>query len=87
MKTSHDQEKRITAIEERNKRVEKDKAWEKSKTRTFLLVLLTYIVMVSFMMIIGNPNPFLNAMIPTLGFYLSTLTLSLVRTFWETGKY
>jgi hypothetical protein len=83
MNTSHSQERRIIAIEERNSRVEKDKAWETSNTRKFLLVLFTYVVMVSFMMAIGNPNPFLNATIPTLGFYLSTLTLSLVRKFWE----
>ena len=33
-------EKRINQIEQRNKRVEKDKAWESSMTRKILLVFL-----------------------------------------------
>ena len=39
-------EKRIEQIEQRNKRVEEDKAWETSFTRRLCIAILTYIVVV-----------------------------------------
>jgi len=79
-----DIEKRIAKIEARNHRVEIDKSWETSSIRRIVIMILTYIVMVCFMAAIGNDNPFINALIPTTGFFLSTLTLSFARRFWET---
>lgn len=76
-------QKRIEAIEERNKRVELDKAWESSLARKLLIVLFTYSILGSYMWIIGVGNPLLNAIIPTLGFILSTLSLSFFKQIWE----
>jgi hypothetical protein len=73
----------IEKIEARNRKVERDKAWETSKTRRSLITLLTYAVMVLFMKSLGNDAPLKNALIPTLGFFLSTLTLSFGRKIWE----
>ncbi|MCL4384085.1 hypothetical protein M1116_01390 [Patescibacteria group bacterium] len=74
--------KEIAAIKLRNARVEADKKWETSWARRCLIALLTYAVMVLFMISIGVFQPFLNAIIPTLGFVLSTLTLDKVKRLW-----
>lgn len=76
-------EQRITRIEERNRRVELGKTWETSFTRKFFIALFTYLAVAIYMYVIGVNNPWLNAIIPTVGFLLSTLSLSFVRKFWE----
>ncbi len=75
-------EEELLNIKERNKRVEADKAWETSKTRRFLIAILTYFVMVLFLYVINVPRPWINALVPTLGFILSTLTLSIFKKIW-----
>ncbi|MEK6857027.1 MAG: hypothetical protein AABX39_00380 [Nanoarchaeota archaeon] len=72
----------IEQIKERNKRVEADKAWETSKTRRAVIALMTYVVIVIFLWTINAPNPFVNAIVPTVGFILSTLTLPFFKKVW-----
>ncbi len=72
----------IQAIQERNKRVEADKAWETSKTRKAIIAIMTYIIIVIFLNLIKAPYPYLNALIPTAGFLLSTLTLRYCKKIW-----
>lgn len=79
-------EKRIKALEERNKRVETDKAWETSKTRRVLLILFTYIAIGLYLNVINVTDPWLNAIVPSFGFLLSTLTLSLFKRLWKRYK-
>ena len=74
--------KEIKKIKERNKRVEADKAWEISKTRILIISIMTYIVIAIFLWFVKVPRPWINAIIPTLGFILSTLTLSLFKKLW-----
>ena len=77
-------EKEIKEIKERNKRVEKDKAWETSWTRRICIMILTYIVVVIYSLIIRKTNNvFLSSLVPVIGFTLSTLSLKLVRNIWE----
>lgn len=76
-------EKRILEIERRNKKVEQDKAWETSILRRLLLILFTYLTIGIYMKFVLNTDPWLNAIIPSLGFYLSTLSLPMFRKFWE----
>ena len=75
-------EERLTKIEQRNIRVEADKAWETSWTRRFFIALFTYLVISLYMSVIGVERPWLNAIVPTVGFLLSTLTLSLIKKIW-----
>lgn len=77
-------EKRISGIEERNRRVESDKAWETSKTRSLSICLITYIIALTFMASLNTKNIFLGALIPVIGFYLSTQSLPLIKSFWMT---
>ncbi len=79
-------EERITAIEQRNKRVELEKAWEISVTRKILVALCTYIVMVCVMVALNTERPYSSALIPTLGFLLSTSTFSLIKRVWIAKK-
>jgi Mn2+/Fe2+ NRAMP family transporter len=75
--------KEIDLLKQRNKRVETNKAWETSTTRKLALTSLTYVVTTITFVMIDNPNPYLNAVIPTLGFFLSTLTLPFIKNLWE----
>ncbi len=72
----------IKEIKERNKRVEKDKAWETSLFRKVLIVILTYVVVVIFFIFVKLSNPFINAIVPTLGFVLSTLSIPFFKKMW-----
>lgn len=75
-------EKEVEQIKERNRRVEADKAWETSWTRRLLIAVLTYIVIVLFFYAASLPKPFVNAIVPTVGFVLSTLTVPVVKRIW-----
>jgi len=78
----------IQKLKDRNKRVEANKAWEISFTRILLLMILTYVFTVITFLTFKNDSPWwINALIPALGFYLSTLTLPFVRSFWEKYLY
>ncbi len=77
-------EKEIKDIKERNKRVEKDKAWETSWTRRIFIMILTYLVVIAYSYIIKKyDNILLSSLVPVIGFTLSTLSLKLVRKIWE----
>jgi sterol desaturase/sphingolipid hydroxylase (fatty acid hydroxylase superfamily) len=83
MASSQNLEERIANIEQRNKRVETDKAWEVSLTRKVAIAIFTYLAVALYMNAIGVGSPWLNAIIPTVGFLLSTLTLPFVKNFWR----
>jgi len=76
-------EKRVSAIEERNKKVEVDKAWETSLVRRTLLVLFTYLAIGIYLAVIGIEHAWLNAIVPAFAFLLSTLTLPFFKKVWE----
>lgn len=78
-----DLEKRVVVIEARNKRVEKDKKWETSSTRRGLLIIFTYLAIGFYLSAINVSSPWLNAIVPSLAFWLSTLTLPFFRKIWE----
>lgn len=80
-------EKRVTEIEKRNKRVELDKAWETSYARKIFVAIFTYLSIALYLKYVLKIEPWLNAIIPTLGFLLSTLTLSFFKEFWNKYIY
>ena len=70
-------EEEIKKIQERNKRVEKDKAWETSWTRRICIMVLTYIVVICYSYIIRKYDEILlSSLVPVIGFTLSTLSLT-----------
>jgi len=81
-----DLEQKISEILERNSRVEADKAWETSWTRRLVLMLSTYIVLGTYMYAVEISRPWINAIVPTFGFMLSTLTLPFFKKIWIKNK-
>ncbi|MDB5170032.1 MAG: hypothetical protein JWN82_428 [Candidatus Saccharibacteria bacterium] len=75
-------EERLTVIEARNGRVESDKAWETSWTRRLSIMALTYIVVVFYLKFVVHIDPWINALVPVIGFLLSTLTVSFLKKRW-----
>ncbi len=79
-------ESRLSAIESRNARVENDKAWETSLTRKISILLMTYVILWVYMNLLGVENWYLHALVPTCGYFLSTLALPVIRNMWEQIK-
>jgi len=80
-------EGRIQQIEERNRRVEADKAWETSVFRKVSVAIATYVIAVLLLFAINNNQPWLNALIPVAGYLLSTLSLPFIKNRWIKKKY
>jgi hypothetical protein len=76
-------EARLEAIEARNRRVEQEKAWETSWTRRIAVGVLTYAVIVVYLLLLGEDEAWLKAIVPTVGFLLSTLVVRKVRDIWS----
>ncbi len=79
-------ESRISAIEDRNIRVTSDKAWETSWTRKISILLMTYVILGIYMKLLGVDKWYLHALVPTSGYFLSTLALPIIRTVWQGMK-
>ena len=75
-------EKEIEIIKERNKRVEIDKAWEVSWTRRFFIMVMTYIVASLWLFMINESLVLLKAVVPVMGYILSTLSLPFIKERW-----
>ncbi|PIP74571.1 MAG: hypothetical protein CO135_01125 [Candidatus Levybacteria bacterium CG_4_9_14_3_um_filter_35_16] len=82
MSNFEDLEKRLKNIEDRNKKVETDKAWETSLVRKALLITFTYLSIGFYLNAINIDRPWFNAIVPAFGFFLSTLTLPYIKSFW-----
>lgn len=80
-------EQRIEKIEARNKKVEADKAWEGSWSRKIVLIIFTYLAVGIYLNVIKVENPWINAIVPSLGFLLSTLTLPWIKNLWIKNIY
>ena len=77
----------IEAIKKRNHVVESDKAWETSYTRRLLLMVFTYFILSLYMLVVDIDRPWLNSIVPTVGFLLSTLSLPFFRKLWQKSFY
>ena len=77
----------VEKIKERNSRVELDKKWETSLTRKITIMLITYIIVLTYSFVIKSINNiFLSSLIPVLGYVLSTLPLKIIRKIWENKR-
>jgi hypothetical protein len=75
-------EKEIQEIKDRNIRVEQDKSWETSWFRRVLITCVTYIVAGIWLVSINDSNPWLKALVPAVGYFLSTLSLPFIKNWW-----
>lgn len=74
-------------VGDRNKKVEINKAWEVSGVRMFSILILTYIFAAIALYLIGTENYLLGALIPVLGYFLSTQSLPFIKRWWVKGKF
>lgn len=72
-------ESELADIRNRNRRVESDKAWETGRIRLFCITGITYVTMILVFLVIGSGRPYVDALVPTTGFFLSTLSISFLR--------
>ncbi len=84
---AHSLRQKVSSILARNARVEADKAWETSWARRGIIAILTYAVIVVLMFNIRDPNPFLDALVPTFAFVLSTSVLPFAKNWWLARFY
>jgi len=77
-------ENRVKTIEERNSKVEKDKEWETSLLRRLIITTLTYFVVLFYLIAISAENPAITAVVPALGYFLSTLVMKSIKEWWIT---
>jgi amino acid permease len=75
-------EREVEALRERNRRVESEKAWETSFVRVLSIALITYVVAGVVLYSIGVTDFFLAALVPVLGYILSTQSLPRVKRWW-----
>jgi len=75
-------EERVEKIEQRNKSVELDKAWETSWTRIIIIAIFTYVIVGIFLQVINIPRPWISALVPVIGFTLSTITMPFFKNWW-----
>lgn len=76
----------IELLKARNIRVEHEKAWEISWQRKVGIIITTYAVMIIVFFSLGNNSPFTNAIIPTLGYTLSTLSMGWIKKWFLKQK-
>jgi len=74
-------------LQERNARVDENKAWETSWSRRLLIAGLTYVIAGFYMNSLGANAPWLNAFIPVGGYLLSTLSLPFAKDIWARKVY
>lgn len=82
MATLKELELEIDSIKARNKRVEADKAWELSGTRTAFISTATFLILYVFFVLNKSGAPFINALISTLTYLLSTFTYGILKSWW-----
>lgn len=77
-------EDRLVAIEDRNAKVTLDKVWETSLTRKLSIAMITYTVAAVYMRFFLNDiHWYAGALVPVIGYLLSTLSLPFIRKYWQ----
>lgn len=74
--------KEIETIKARNRRVERDKMWETSKTRAFFIAFVTFVLAFGFMILIDERQPFWKALAGSLAYLASTTTYDILKKWW-----
>lgn len=72
----------IRILKERNFIKDRGKKFEGSYTRIGFIMIITYATISIYMSLIGVKDPLLNAIVPTVGFNLSTWSLPWVKRLW-----
>lgn len=77
----------IEAIQQRNARVEADKAWETSWTRKLIIAAGTYIIVGFYLTFLEVERAFLHALVPAGAYLISTFSLPFFKRWWIKNIY
>ncbi len=80
----------LAAVQERNRRVEIEKAWETSAARRGFIAVVTYTTAYLYMAFgLNEPadDAFLHAFVPAGGYILSTFSLPIIKNRWIARKF
>ena len=80
-------EEEIKDIHSRNLKVETEKAWDVFTFRRVIISITTYLFMTFLFSILGVEKPFLNSLVPTFGYLISTLGISILKKYWIKNRY
>ena len=69
-------ETKLQRVLQRNHEKDVDKSFEASYFRVILIMLITYLCIFGYLSFLNTPRPALNAIVPTIGFNLSTWSLN-----------
>lgn len=75
-------EEELARMRERNIRVGAEKAWETSRFRIFLISGMTYAVACLILFTLNVENAFAAALLPAVGYFLSTQSLPFLKDWW-----
>jgi hypothetical protein len=75
-------EERVEKLEARNQRVEGDKAWETSWLRRLSIMALIYFTVVFYLRFVIHIAPWINGLVPVIGYFLSTFTVGFLKKHW-----
>ena len=67
----------------RNKKVDKEVLWKNSYTHRISVSILIYVISVCCFYFTSVSEIFIIALIPSLGYFISTIKLKIIRNIWE----
>ncbi len=70
------------STDELKKLIDQDKAWETSLFRKIAIVVITYVFMCFVFYYLESEKFYIDALIPTIGFILSNLSLDFLKKYW-----
>ena len=74
--------KEVEAIKARNARVEADKDWETSKTRTAFISAITFGLVYGFSLLTNQDQALLNSLIAVAAYWISTESYGILKNWW-----
>lgn len=81
-------QREVNQLKQRNFEKDRGKEFESSYTRVLFLMAVTYWTLFGYMaLVIKSKNPFLDAIVPTVGFNISTWSLPYVKEWWIQARH
>lgn len=77
----------LAEIQQRNTRVEVDKAWETSWTRRAIIAFGTYVIIGGYLKYLQLENAWFHAAVPVMAYIISTLTMPFLKGVWIKRVY
>ncbi len=72
----------VSLLNTRNRKVGLDKAWDQSLARTLFVAVMTFLCLGVYMSAIRVKNSWLSAIVPTVGFVLTTWSFPTAKNAW-----